>query len=170
MAPSQPHHGVNLQQLRGELVHGGLTVAERITDTALQAAGTVVLERAKTPPVHPQAYVRVSLINDPELLAVAPAPAVATGAHNPANIPAAPVIAAPGTVQPYLCPVHQQMVEEKVCRDCAVELKMANTDHATASDCWRAIDSRLNALHHAGVNTAAERVSFTHFAIIHGVN
>lgn len=168
--PSQPHHGVNLQQLRGELVHGGLTVAERITDTALQAAVNVVLERAKTPPAHPQAYVRVSLINAPELLAGAPAPAVATGAYNPANMPAAPVVAAPGTVQPYLCPVHQQMVEEKVCRDCAVELKMADTDHTTASACWRAIDSRLNALHHAGVNTAAERVSFTHFAIIHGVN
>ena len=162
--PSQPHYGVNLQQLRGELVHGGLTVAERITDTDLQAAVNVVLERAKTPPAHPQAYVRVSLINDPKLLAVA------TGAHNPANIPAAPAVAAPGTVQPYLCPVHQQMVQEKVCRECAVELKMADTDHSTASDCWQAIDSRLNALHRAGVKTAAERVSFTHFAMIHGVN
>ena len=168
--PSQAYLGVNLQQLRGELVHSGLTAAEHTTDTALQAAVNVVLERAKTPPAHPQAYVRVSLINNPELLAVAPAPAVATSAHNPANVPAAPVVAAPGTIQPYLCPVHQQMVEKKVCSDCAVELKMAGTDHATASACWQAIDSRLNALHRDGVNTAAERVSFTHFATIHGVN
>lgn len=168
--PSQPHHGVNLQQLRGELVHGGLTVAERITDTALQAAVNVVLERAKTPPAHPQAYVRVSLINDPELLAVAPAPTVAVDAHLPANMSPAPAVSAPGTVQPYLCPVHQQRVEEKVCRECAVDLKAADTDHATASACWQALDNRLNALHHAGVKTAAERVRFTHFAIIHGVN
>lgn len=168
--PSQPHHGVNLQQLRGELVHNGLTAAEHIADKALEAVIEVVIGRAKTPPVYPQAYVRSSIINDPSLLPGAPAPTAATGAHNLANMPAAPAVAAPGTVQPYLCPVHQQMVEEKVCRDCAVELKMADTDHATASDCWRAIDSRLNALHHDGVNTATERVSFTHFAIIHGVN
>ncbi|WP_138187111.1 replication protein RepA [Rothia mucilaginosa] len=167
---SQAYCGVNLQQLRGELLHNGLTAAEHIADKALEAVIDVVIGRAKTPPVYPQAYVRSSIINDPSLLPGAPTPTVATGAHNLANMPAAPAVAAPGTVQPYLCPVHQQMVEEKVCRDCAVELKMADTDHTTASDCWQAIDSRLDALHHAGVKTAAERVSFTHFAIIHGVN
>lgn len=168
--PSQAYRGVNLQRLRGELMHSGLTAAESASDELLKAAVEVVLNRATKKPAHPQAFVRVSIANSPELLHSAPAPTVAVAAHTPANMPAAPAVAAPGTIQPYLCPVHQQMVEEKVCRDCAVELKAADTDHATASACWKAIDSRLDDLHHAGVNTAAERVNFTHFAIIHGVN
>lgn len=168
--PSQAYRGVNLQRLRGELMHSGLTAAESASDELLKAAVEVVLNRATKKPAHPQAFVRVSIANSPELLHSAPAPTVAVAAHTPANMPAAPAVAAPGIVQPYLCPVHQQRIEEKVCRECAVELKAANTDHATASDCWQAIDSRLNALHHSGVNTAAERVRFTHFAIIHGVN
>lgn len=169
-APSQVHKKVNLQQLRGELVHSGLTAAECIADKALCAVIDVVIGRAKVEPVYPQAYVRSSIINDPSLLPGVPAPTVATGAHNLANMPAVPAVAAPGTVQPYRCPVHQQMVEEKVCHDCAVELKIADTDQATASACWQAIDSRLDALHRAGVKTAAEKVRFTNLAIIHGVN
>lgn len=171
VAPSQVYREVNLQQLRGELVHKGLTAAEHITDKALCSVIDVVIGRAKISPVYPQAYVRSSIINDPSLLPGATAPTVATVAQTVENhMPAAPAVAAPGTVQPYLCSVHQQMIGEKVCRDCAAELKAANTDHATASACWQAIDSRLDALHRDGVNTAAERVSFTHFAIIHGVN
>lgn len=168
--PSQAYRGVNLQQLRGELMNSGLTAAESASDELLKAAVDVVLNRATKKPTYPQAFVRVSIANSPELLHSAPAPTVAVDAHTPANMSPSPAVSAPGTIQPYLCPVHQQMVEEKVCRDCAVELKVADTDQTTASACWRAIDSRLNALHHAGVNTAAERVNFTHFAIIHGVN
>lgn len=168
--PSQAYRGVNLQQLRGELMNSGLTAAESASDELLKAAVEVVLNRATKKPTHPQAFVRVSIANSPELLHSAPAPTVAVDAHTPANMSPSPAVSAPGTIQPYLCPVHQQMVEEKVCRECAVELKVADTDQTTASACWQAIDSRLNALHHAGVNTAAERVNFTHFAIIHGVN
>lgn len=168
--PSQAYRGVNLQRLRGELMHSGLTAAESASDELLKAAVEVVLNRATKTPAHPQAFVRVSIANSPELLHSAPAPAVAVAAHTPANMAPAPAVAAPGTIQPYLCPVHQQMVQEKVCLECAVDLKAADTDHDTASACWQAIDGRLDALRRAGVKTAAERVNFTHFAIIHGVN
>ncbi len=57
-----------------------------------------------------------------------------------------------------------------VCRDCAVELKVAGTDVITATECWRAVRARLTDLSRLdGVDTSGEWVRYSSLATAHGV-
>lgn len=57
-----------------------------------------------------------------------------------------------------------------VCRDCAVELKSADTDSTLAESCWRAVRARLTELSRLdGVNTSGEWVRYSSLATAHGV-
>ena len=68
------------------------------------------------------------------------------------------------------CPVHGQDVTGLVCRDCAIELKSADTDSASAESCWRAVRARLTELSPLdGVNTSGEWVRYSSLAAAHGV-
>lgn len=173
--PATVRRGVNLHQLRAELLHGGLTAAERASDELLSATVDVVLNRATKKPAHPQAFVRVSIAKEPELLTGTAAP-VAPTVQGPAA-PAAPGQgAAPlSSGRPVLpvasCPVHGQDVTGLVCRDCAIELKSADTDSTLAEACWRAVRARLTELSRLdGVDTSGEWVRYSSLATTHGVD
>lgn len=57
-----------------------------------------------------------------------------------------------------------------VCRDCAVELKVAGTDVITATECWRAVRARLTDLSRLdGADTSGEWVRYSSLATAHGV-
>lgn len=155
--PAKVRRDVNLNQLRAELVHGGLKAAESASDELLKAAVNVVLNRAKSTPAHPQAFVRVSISNSPELLTGTPA--------TPAATPAAAVAPAPAATLPVeVCPVHHENVSGLVCSDCAFELKSADTDQAQAAACWSAIRARLSRLQHEGVDTSGAWMANAQFA------
>ena len=163
-APATVRRDVNLNQLRAELVHGGLKAAESASDEILSTAVDIVLNRATKKPAHPQAFVRVSISNSPELLTGTPA----TPAMNAA--PAAAVAPAPAATLPVeVCPVHHETVSGMVCSECAVELKIADTDRAQAAACWQAIRARLNRLHADGVDTSSAWMTFSDFASRHGL-
>lgn len=157
-APATVSHDVNLNQLRAELVHGGLKAAESASDELLSAAVKVVLSRATKKPAHPQAFVRVSIAKEPELLAGYGSVPTATPA--PANIAPAPAATLPVEV----CPIHHETVSGLVCSECAVELKIADTDQAQAAACWKAIRARLNRLQHEGVDTSGAWMANAQFA------
>ena len=171
-APSEVHRDVNLQKLRGELLYHGLEVAESVTDTVLRAAIDVVLDRAKTTPGNPQAFVRVCILREPALLTGAPAPVA------PVQVPAAPATPGQGVAplvsgRPVLpvapCPVHEQDVTGLVCRDCAVELKIVDTDPVTVAECWSAVRARLIELSHLeGVDTSGEWLRYSALAAARG--
>ena len=164
-APATGHRDVNLNQLRAELVHGGLKAAESASDEILKAAVDVVLNRAKSTPARPQAFVRVSIAKEPELLTGAPATPAMSAA------PAAAVVApAPAATLPVeVCPIHHETVSGLVCSDCAFELKIAETDQEQAAACWKAIRARLNRLHADGVDTSGAWMTFSDFASRHGL-
>ncbi len=156
--PATVRRDVNLNQLRAELVHGGLKAAESASDELLKAAVDVVLNRATKKPAHPQAFVRVSIAKEPELLAgygsvptVTPAPAA--GAPAPA-----------ATLPVEVCPVHHETVSGLVCTECAVDLKTANTDQEQAAACWSAIRARLTRLQGEGVDTSGAWMANAQFA------
>lgn len=174
LAPSsEVHRDVSLQKLRGELIYHGLDVAESASDAVLCAAIDVVLERAKVTPGNPQAFVRVCILREPALLTGTAAPVA------PAQGPTAPAAPSQGVAplssgRPVLpvapCPVHGQDVTGLVCRDCAVELKSADTDSASAEACWRAVRARLTELSRLdGVDTSGEWVRYSSLAAAHGV-
>lgn len=158
--PATVRRDVNLSQLRAELAHGGLKAAESASDELLKAAVDVVLNRATRKPANPQAFVRVSIANEPELLdrfgavpAMGGAPVAAAGAPAPA---------APVPVE--VCPVHHETVSGLVCPECAIELKIADTDQAQAAACWNAIRARLGRLQTAGVDTSGAWMANAQFA------
>lgn len=171
--PATVRRDVNLNKLRAELVHGGLKAAESASDELLKAAVDVVLNRATKKPAHPQAFVRVSIAKEPELLTGTASPVA------PAQAPTAPAAPSQGAAslssgRPVLpvapCPVHGQDVTGLVCRDCAVELKSADTDSTLAESCWRAVRARLTELSHLdGVDTSGEWVRYSSLATAHGV-
>ena len=157
--PATVRRGVNLHQLRAELAHGGLTAAERASDELLSATVDVVLNRATKKPAHPQAFVRVSIAKEPELLTGAPATPAMSAA------PAAAIAPAPAAALPAeVCPVHHETVSGLVCSDCAFELKSADTDQEQAAACWSAIRARLNRLQHEGVDTSGAWMANAQFA------
>lgn len=158
--PATVRRDVNLNQLRAELVHGGLKAAESASDELLSGAVDVVLNRATRKPAHPQAFVRVSIAKEPELLTGAPVTPAMSAA------PAAAVIApAPAATLPVeVCPVHHEPVSGMVCSECAVELKIAETDQEQAAACWKAIRARLNRLHADGVDTSGAWMANAQFA------
>lgn len=163
--PATVHRGVNLHQLRAELAHGGLTAAERASDELLKVTVDVVLNRATKKPAHPQAFVRVSIAKEPELLAGYGS--VPTMTATPAAAVVAPAPAA--TLPVEVCPVHHEPISGLVCTECAFELKSADTDQAQAAACWSAIRARLNRLHADGVDTSGAWMIYSGFASRHGL-
>lgn len=153
--PATAHRDVNLHQLRAELAHGGLKAAESASDELLKNAVDVVLNRATQQPVRPQAFVRVSIENNPELLAGYGAAPTMTAAVAPAPAATLPV---------EVCPVHHETVSGLVCTECAIELKSANTDQEQAAACWNAIRTRLKRLNDSGVNTSSAWIANAQFA------
>ena len=175
LAPlSEVHRDVNLQKLRGELIYHGLDTAESAADAVLCAAIDVVLERAKVTPGNPQAFVRVCILREPALLtgtATPAAPAQAPAVSAAPSQGAAPLSSGRPVLPVASCPVHRQDVTGLVCRDCAIELKSADTDSASAEACWRAVRARLTELSRLdGVDTSGEWVRYSSLATTHGVN
>lgn len=176
LAPSsEVHRDVNLQKLRGELIYHGLDAAESASDAVLCAAIDVVLERAKVTPGNPQAFVRVCILREPALLTgtatpVAPAVQAPVALAAPSQ-GAAPLISGRPVLPVAPCPVHGQDVTGLVCRDCAIELKTADTDSTLAESCWRAVRARLTELSRLdGVDTSGEWVRYSSLAAAHGVD
>ena len=105
-------------------------------------------------------------------------PALLTGTTAlvaPAQGPAAPGegVAPAASGRPVLpvasCPVHGEDVPGLVCRDCAIELKSADTDPASAGACWHAVRARLTELSRLeGVDTSGEWVRYSALAERHG--
>lgn len=158
--PATVHRDVNLNQLRAELVHGGLKAAESASDELLSGAVDIVLKRATRKPANPQAFVRVSIANEPELLdRFGAVPAMGSA---PVAVAVAPAPAA--TLPVEVCPVHRETVSGLVCSECAVELKIADTDQAQAAACWKAIRARLSRLQHEGVDTSGAWMANAQFA------
>lgn len=163
--PATVSRDVNLNQLRAELVHGGLKAAESASDELLSAAVEVVLNRATRKPANPQAFVRVSIANEPELLDRFGAVPAMGGAPVAAAVAPAPAATLPVEV----CPVHHETVSGLVCTECAVDLKTANTDQAQAAACWKAIRTRLTRLKREGVDTSGAWMTYDSFASRHGL-
>lgn len=167
------HAGVDVAELRAALDAAGLPTGT-VSDGTLRAAIDTVLERAKVTPGSPQAFVRVCILREPALLTgtaspVAPAQSPAVSAAPSQG--AAPLISGRPVLPVAPCPVHGQDVTGLVCRDCAVELKSADTDSTLAESCWRAVRARLTELSRLdGVDTSGEWVRYSSLAAAHGVD
>lgn len=165
------HAGVDITELRAALAAAGLPTGT-VSDGTLRAAIDTVLSRA-TSVGSAQALVTTAIVREPALLTGTASPVA------PAQAPAAPAAPAQGAAplssgRPVLpvapCPVHGQDVTGLVCRDCAVELKSADTDSAVATQCWRAVRARLTELSRLdGVDTSGEWVRYSSLAAAHGV-
>lgn len=171
IVPIPAHAGVDITELRTSLASAGLTTGT-VSDGTLRAAIDTVLSRA-TSVGNAQALVTTAIVREPALL---------TGTATqgaPAQAPTTP--AAPGqgaaslsSGRPVLpvapCPVHRQDVTGLVCRDCAIELKSADTDSTLAESCWRAVRARLTELSRLeGVDTSGDWVRYSSLAAAHGV-
>ena len=165
------HAGVDITELRAALAAAGMQVGA-VSDGALRAAIDTVLSRA-TSVGSAQALVTTAIVREPALLTgaatpVAPAQAPAVSAAPSQG--AAPLISGRPVLPVAPCPVHGQDVTGLVCRDCAVELKSADTDSAVATQCWRAVRARLTELSHLdGVDTSGKWVRYSSLAAAHGV-
>lgn len=116
-------------------------------------------------PANPQAFVRVSITNEPELLDRFGAVPAMGGAPVAAAVAPAPAATLPVEV----CPVHHETVSGLVCTECAVDLKTANTDQEQAAACWSAIRARLTRLKREGVDTSGAWMTYDSFASRHGL-
>ena len=114
-----------------------------------------------------QALVTTAIVREPALLTGTAAP-VAPAAPGQG---AAPLSSGRPVLPVASCPVHGQDVTGLVCRDCAVELKSADTDSTLAESCWRAVRTRLTELSRLdGVDTSGEWVRYSSLAAAHGVD
>lgn len=166
------HAGVDITELRAALAAAGLPTGT-VLDGTLRAAIDTVLSRA-TSVGNAQALVTTAIVREPALLTGTAAPVVPAvqGPAAPAapSQGAAPLISDRPVLPVAPCPVHRQDVTGLVCRDCAVELKSADTDSAVATQCWRAVRARLTELSHLdGVDTSGEWVRYSSLAAAHGV-
>lgn len=166
------HAGVDITELRAALAAAGLPTGT-VSDGTLRAAIDTVLSRA-TSVGNAQALVTTAIVREPALLTGTAAPVVPAvqGPAAPAapSQGAAPLISDRPVLPVAPCPVHRQDVTGLVCRDCAVELKSADTDSAVATQCWRAVRARLTELSHLdGVDTSGEWVRYSSLAAAHGV-
>ncbi|WP_306540158.1 replication protein RepA [Rothia mucilaginosa] len=166
------HAGVDITELRAALDAAGLPTGA-VSDGTLRAAIDTVLSRA-TSVGNAQALVTTAIVREPALLTGAAAPVVPAvqGPAAPAapSQGAAPLISGRPVLPVAPCPVHGQDVTGLVCRDCAVELKSADTDSAVATQCWRAVRARLTELSHLeGVDTSGKWVRYSSLAAAHGV-
>lgn len=165
IVPIPAHAGLDLSELRAALAAAGMQVGA-VSDGALRAAIDTVLSRA-TSVGNAQALVTTAIVREPALLTgtAAPVAPAAPGQGSASLISGRPVL----PVAP--CPVHGQDVTGLVCRDCAIELKSAGTDSASAESCWRAVRARLTELSRPdGVDTSGEWVRYSSLAAAHGVD
>lgn len=172
IVPIPAHAGVDITELRAALAAAGLPTGT-VSDGTLRAAIDTVLSRA-TSVGNAQALVTTAIVREPALLtgtatqgasAQAPTTPAAPGQGSASLISGRPVL----PVAP--CPVHGQDVTGLVCRDCAIELKSADTDSASAESCWRAVRARLTELSPLdGVDTSGEWVRYSSLATTHGVD
>lgn len=167
------HAGVDITELRAALAAAGMQVGA-VSDGALRAAIDTVLSRA-TSVGSAQALVTTAIVREPALLtgtATPVAPAVQGPAVSAAPGQSAASLSSGRPVLPVApCPVHGQDVAGLVCRDCAVELKSADTDSAVATQCWRGVRARLTDLSRLdGVDTSGEWVRYSSLAAAHGVD
>lgn len=173
VVPIPAHAGVDITELRAALAAAGLPTGT-VSDGTLRAAIDTVLSRVSSVG-NAQALVTTAIVREPALLTGTATP-VASSAQAP-TAPAAPGQgAAPlSSGRPVLpvasCPVHGQDVTGLVCRDCAIELKSADTDSTLAESCWRAVRARLTELSRLdGVDTSGEWVRYSSLAAAHGVD
>ena len=165
IVPIPAHAGLDLSELRASLAAAGMSTGT-VSDGALRAAIDTVLSRA-TSVGNAQALVTTAIVREPALLTgtAAPVAPAAPGQGSASLISGRPVL----PVAP--CPVHGQDVTGLVCRDCAIELKSADTDSASAESCWRAVRARLTELSRLdGVDTSGEWVRYSSLAAAHGVD
>lgn len=165
------HAGVDITELRAALAAAGMQVGA-VSDGALRAAIDTVLSRA-TSVGNAQALVTTAIVREPALLTGAAAPVASAQAPVAPAVPgqgAAPLVSGRPVLPVAPCPVHGQDVTGLVCRDCAVELKSADTDSALAESCWHAVRARLTELSRLdGVDTSGEWVRYSSLAAAHGV-
>lgn len=168
------HAGVDITELRASLASAGLPTGT-VSDGALRAAIDTVLSRVSSVS-DAQALVTTAIMREPALLTGGAAPVASVQA--PAA-PVAPAVSGVGVApvasgRPVLpvasCPVHGEDVAGLVCRDCAIELKSADTDAVVAGACWHAVRARLTELSRLeGVDTSGEWVRYSALAERHGV-
>lgn len=165
------HAGVDITELRAALDASGLPTGA-VSDGTLRAAIDTVLSRVSSVG-NAQALVTTAIMREPALLTGVAAPVA------PAQGPAAPAVPGQGAApvassRPVLpvapCPVHGEEVTGLVCRDCAIELKSADTDPAVAAGCWHAVRARLTELSRLeGVDTSGEWIRYSTLAERHSV-
>ena len=172
MAWSRRHAGVDITELRAALAAAGLPTGT-VSDGTLRAAIDTVLNRTSSVS-NAQALVTTAIVREPALLtgtATPVAPAQTPNAPAAPSQGAAPLISGRPVLPVAPCPVHGQDVTGLVCRDCAVELKSADTDSTLAESCWRAVRARLTELSRLdGVDTSGEWVRYSSLAAAHGVD
>lgn len=165
------HAGVDITELRAALAAAGMQVGA-VSDGALRAAIDTVLSRA-TSVGNAQTLVTTAIVREPALLTGAAAPVASAQAPVAPAVPgqgAAPLVSGRPVLPVAPCPVHGQDVTGLVCRDCAVELKSADTDSALAESCWHAVRARLTELSRLdGVDTSGEWARYSSLAAAHGV-
>lgn len=172
IVPIPAHAGVDITELRAALAAAGLPT-NAVSDGALRAAIDTVLNRTSSVS-NAQALVTTAIVREPALLTgtatpVAPAQAPAVSAAPSQG--AASLISGRPVLPVASCPVHRQDVTGLVCRDCAIELKSAGTDSASAESCWSAVRARLTELSRLdGVDTSGEWVRYSSLAAAHGVD
>ena len=166
------HAGVDVAELRAALGAAGLPTGA-VSDGTLRAAIDTVLSRVSSVS-NAQALVATAIMREPALLtgtATPVAPAQTPNAPAAPSQGAAPLISGRPVLPVAPCPVHGQDVTGLVCRDCAVELKSADTDSTLAESCWRAVRTRLTELSRLdGVDTSGEWVRYSSLAAAHGVD
>lgn len=173
IVPIPAHAGVDITELRAALAAAGLPTGT-VSDGTLRAAIDTVLSRA-TSVGNAQALVTTAIVREPALLTGTAAPVVPAVQGSAASAASGQGAASLSSGRPVLpvasCPVHGQDVTGLVCRDCAIELKSADTDSASAESCWRAVRARLTELSRLdGVDTSGEWVRYSSLAAAHGVD
>lgn len=173
IVPIPAHAGVDITELRAALAAAGLPTGT-VSDGTLRAAIDTVLSRA-TSVGNAQALVTTAIVREPALLTGTAAPVVPAVQGSAASAAPSQGAAPLSSGRPVLpvapCPVHGQDVTGLVCRDCAIELKSADTDSTLAESCWRAVRARLTELSRLdGVDTSGEWVRYSSLATTHGVD
>lgn len=173
IVPIPAHAGVDITELRASLAAAGLPTGT-VSDGTLRAAIDTVLSRTSSVS-NAQALVTTAIVREPALLTGTAAPVVPAVQGSAASAApgqgAAPLISGRPVLPVASCPVHGQDVTGLVCRDCAIELKSADTDSTLAESCWRAVRARLTELSRLdGVDTSGEWVRYSSLAAAHGVD
>lgn len=164
------HAGVDITELRASLASAGLPTGA-VSDGALRAAIDTVLSRVSSVG-NAQALVTTAIMREPALLTGSAAPVAPAQGPAVSAAPgqgAAPVVPSRPVLPVAPCPVHGEDVTGLVCRDCAIELKSADTDPTVVAGCWHAVRVRLTELSRLeGVDTSGEWIRYSALAERHG--